>query len=103
MSDPKLFEIIYSNDAENDLIKDKTIKYDKKKIKSKISALKYDPVFLPNVKKLRGNLSGVYSLRFNIKNTSVRATFEISFKSKKIAIICISGRDNVYDKTLRRI
>ena len=109
MSDAKLFEIIYSSHAQNDLDKDKSIKYDEEKIKNKIAALKYDPINLPNVKKLKGNLllkgdfSGVYSMKFHIKNKSIRVTYEVNFKTNKIAIICVSERDDFYDKTGRLI
>ena len=103
MSDAKLFEIIYSSHAQNDLDKDKSIKYDEEKIKNKIAALKYDPIPSRKAKKLKGDLSGTYSLKFNIKNKSIRVTYEVNFKTNKIAIICVSGRDDVYDKTGRRI
>ena len=79
-----MYSIVYTKRAKSDIVKLKESGLDKK-AKSIIDLLRENPyVSPPTYEKLKGDLSGAYSRRINIKH---RIVYQVDEKEKTVKII----------------
>ena len=79
-----VYSIVYTKRASSDIAKLKAVGLDKK-AKSLVDLLRRDPfISPPTFEKLKGDLSGAYSRRINIKH---RLVYQVSEVEKTVKII----------------
>ncbi|MGC8590479.1 type II toxin-antitoxin system RelE family toxin [Athalassotoga sp.] len=83
------FEIFYAKSVKKDILR--IDRKDLTKIKEQIELLKYFPN-LPNLKKLSSHPLADYRLRVG----NYRVLFDVDWKKKKIYILKIGTRENIY-------